>query len=312
MEEKETFQCSSLHGEKFYHPDYKSMVAESSTLWLQHRVGSLESWVLTVKDYFSVLDPTSHWICMVALSACPLLVRTPNQLRIMLSLPQACHILPYGMNGSIEEASPTLSLCGYDEEQVLCTFIQEVYSNNWTLLAKDVETAYRHLVACSHLSHGIRYLHNRICKSSRLPPYIEMVTRLPYDKELIRLVRDMVKFVMECSGLKKTSLITHMLTKPITVTNDIEWKVIQECRNICGFRWHARYVRDMKLVFGNLHWMKQWHSTFVRTHLNMTHFEMWEERVVWVSVWLARLRRGMIKVDDSPKMLLFRFGTLLI
>ena len=130
----------------------------------------------------------------MALSACPLLVRTPTQVRIIMSLPQGCHLLPIHPIACVEQAS---SHCGYNEENVLCTFLQEVYTNNWSLMLEDVDKAYRSLVAFSHLSHGIRYIHNRICRSARLPTFIEIVTRLHYDPDLMRLVRHMVKFILE-------------------------------------------------------------------------------------------------------------------
>ena len=309
MEDKrDAFICSSLHGEDFHHPDFKSLVTDSSKLWVNHRFGCLQSWVLSVKDYFSKIDPSSHWICLVALSACPLLVRTPTQVRIILSLPQGCHLLPSHPIACVEQAS---SHCGYDEEKVLCTFLQEVYTNNWSLMLEDVDKAYRSLVAFSRLSHGIRYIHNRICKSARLPTFIEMVTRLHYNSDLMRLVRDMVKFILDCSHLRKGNLISYVLTKPLIVTSATEWDLIEECRKICGLKWHGRYRKDVYIKFGGTKWRKQWNSTFVESHHHRCHFEMWEERLIWVSVWLARLRSKIITVKDSPKLLVLRFALLL-
>ena len=312
MEQKkkihEGFHCCSLHGEEYHHTNFDSLVTDSGKLWREHRIACLPTWVLSVKDYFSAIDPSSHWICLKALSACPLLVKTHGRIRIIVSLPEGCHLLPDHMSASIEMAS---SHCGYDEEKVLCTFLREVYHDNWSLMASDVDKAHRSLVALSRMSHGIRYIHNRVCKSARLPPYIEMLTRLPYHSRLIKCVRDMFGFVLECSKLKKGTLMPYVLTKPLVVTTETEWSVIEKCRNVCGFKWHRRHQREVDIGFGGTRWVSEWPSTFTQSHLNVSHFERWEERLLWVSVWYAKLRSKTISLEDSPKMLLLRFGVLL-
>lgn len=311
MDEKNNnFQCSSLHGENFFHPNFRDLIATSSHLWLTHRIRCLKTFVLCVKDYFSQLDPSSHWISLVALSACPLLVKTPSKVRVILSLPLGCHILPSTFHEEMEQCSDP-SLCGYKEECVISMFLEEMYADKWGLLIRDVDTAYRHLIAHSCLSHSIRYMYNRVCRASKMPPFIEMLNRLPYDSYLLSLVRDMTRFIMESSLLVKGPVMVHILTKPLIVNKESEWNVIQECRQICGFRWYGRYTKEVVIKFGSMQWVKHWNSTFVKNHLNVCFFEPWEERLIWVAVWLARLRSKMTCIEDSPKLLLFRFGILL-
>ncbi len=303
---REKFYCSNFQGEQYSHDDFQYVITNSAEIWMTHKIADAKQFTLSVVEYFK----KENWICILALSACPLIVKTEKHLRIILSLPWECHILPdCGME--LVQLGLAPNECGYREEEMLVVLLEISYKQNWNELAFDVERAYQLALAKRCVSPALRYMHNRVCKSSRLPPYINLITMLPYQHSLHNMVKELVKFVMDCSSLKNTFVISYILTKPLMVSSDAEFYLIEKLRSICGFKWHRKYTKHVNLKFGSTQWKSEWNSTFV-SNKDTCYFERYEERIVWVSAWLAGVRSHVINLQDTPKMLLVRMSLLLI
>jgi len=299
--------CQSK-GESFHHRDFGELLKESSDIWKNHRIQCIKSWVSYVNSHFLLLEPETHVRCLVALSSCPLLIKEDGQLRVLLSLPEGCHLMPSAASDFLQVAD---EYCGYDEEQVMCLFLEAMYQSGADKLIRDVEVAHSSLTAHGGLSHSIRYMHDRMCKSSQMPPFIDLILRLPYHICLQTMMLNMLHFIQQASSLRKCDLVTYMLIKPLELTNDVEWRTIKKCREICNFHWHPRHTRVVTATYGNHKWSTDWNSTSMRRTDGSNYHEKWEERLLWVSVWFAGIQSGMISLADSPKLLLLRLAMLI-
>lgn len=302
-----SFECGSFSGEKYFHPNLNELVKASSCLWRQYNIKCLSTWVTKVHDYFKDVEDKTHVHCLLALSSCPMLISSTNGLRVIVCVGNDHHLMPSCLADLLQKSN---TLCGYNEEFMMCTLLQMYYENCMDRLVHDVNIAYSSLTAIGRLCHSIRYLHDRVCKSSRLPPFIELTMQLPYHYALQDIVLQLVHFVQRASSLRKSDLLTHMLVKPLHLTTDIEWETVKKCREICNLQWHPRYNREVTMIYGNQKWTTDWNTTYVKKADGTCFQERWEERLTWVSMWFALVSSGYFRFTDSPKLLLVRLAML--
>lgn len=304
-----SFVVTNTYGESYTDTDMASVMGKSVAAWSRHRIKDTAALVENVRIYFSSLEKGSYSLALEALCYPLCLVRVNEQLRFVADARGSYHLLPsYNKDLLVhDEDNP-----GYREEDVLCHFIRQTYlQSGWTDLVRDIDLAYRCMIALGKFSHGLMFLHYRVAKSCVLPPFLHSVISLPLLPGMVQLVLNMARAVCKASFAQQLRMMVYQLTKQLVVEREEEWKMLLDCKRYSGTSWQQfKYDREITVKHGHFSWTMENNITFV-LYDGRKYRERWEHRILWVAVWFHGIWTRKFSLSQSPKMLLLRLAALL-
>ncbi len=302
------FFAENKIGETFEHEDASQVLVSSQRLWSKTKVANVELLISRMKEYFETLNPFTHSMSLEAICSPMYLVVVGEAVRLLLTVQDRCHVLPSHEGDILVTA--TEEMPGYAEEDLLCCFVQTTYRGDFSALVRDVDLAYRSMTARCRYSLGIVYMHDRVVKASRMPGFACFFLHSPCAVTGIpSCIIDLVSIIVRSSGCESKEMV-RLFTKPLSIEDEEEWRVVCLCRAACNLPWYGTFDRDVTMKFGTTCWTTERHMTTVH-YDGSCYREGWEHRLSWIATWVGGLMSKTICVSQSPKVLVARLVLLL-
>ena len=169
----------------------------------------------------------------------------------------------------------------YDEEGMFEIFINKTYASIRELYP-DVCAAYRMQIDSGNLRPAIRFLHQKLLNLFSLNEVVVTCLSPDIPVALSACVYEFGSFVRQHPGL------IELLYETIEVSS-AELEKVEFYRSICGISKWTKKKRSRTCVLQ--HWSFDWISVLI-LHNGCRYYERIDERLHWISVWLAYVRRN--------------------
>lgn len=294
-------------GKSFCHPDGGHVLCHSSHLWKQSRICDVHRFVDMIKQFFTMYFPHNSTIMSLESLCHPMtLIAMKGKVSLVVTVQDKNYLLPNDIDSYFQHSDK--SYPGYNEEEILCSFVSSTYPNI-NCLAKDVDVVCRSLAAHGKSpSNALAYLHNTVVKCSRMPYILQSILMSPLHTFVTHAIFRIITCLTRVQ--KKPIYIVNVLCGSIHLDNESEWTTVNKFRDMCGLSWHGRHEREVTIRFGTLSWTSEWQNA-VLSYKGKMYRERLDQRIVWMSVLICGLLNKRVQVKEVPSSVLVVLARLM-